>query len=275
VLSLLTVAILTFQNYFRLEFNETLGLNTAKTLGNCLLVLHGLVYAAPDGNIPNMGSILCFLGVPEIMIAISWLLGSSTLVVMLACVLRYISKSAALTKDVADLSKSVVRLSQRALLLHLRFLVSLPVTICLVTGLVFPPSETASGGNYNLHNLPATFRREIRPDASYLFSHGELESSVRPRTSSQYHLVPGVPVTLYLPSAGFLWTDNMIWDDTAQAFDEDYKIAPLDEKMIASGKFPKQNHRVVFQDRINTVSTSLHHPVSPCSRFAHKDQIRG
>lgn len=76
----------------------------------------------------------------------------------------------------------------------------------LLSGIFLPTSESAAGGNYNLRYFSASARRDLTPF-----------SVIRPsltHTSPGFSLQNGAAYTLYVPSAGFLWTDSMVWEQS-------------------------------------------------------------
>lgn len=67
-------------------------------------------------------------------------------------------------------------------------------------GLHLPVSETAAGGNYNLRFLSPQARQAISP-----FPFPDTDSSGFAVSYDKLY-------TLYMPGAGFLWSDDMIWE---------------------------------------------------------------
>ena len=85
----------------------------------------------------------------------------------------------------------------------------LAATLIGIFAITFTFSETSVGGNYNLHYLPASLRRELRP---MIHVYSPVIAELGGRSFLVYSLVPEVPISLYLPRAGFLWTDELAWD---------------------------------------------------------------
>lgn len=69
-------------------------------------------------------------------------------------------------------------------------------------------SEVAYGGNYNLRYLDAGVRRTMRPGF-------EMPS---PLSDPGPGLHSMAPYSLYVPSAGFLWSDDLFWDSQSGSF---------------------------------------------------------
>jgi hypothetical protein len=90
----------------------------------------------------------------------------------------------------------------------------------IILGAVFSGSEIASGGNYNLHFLSAQARRALSPSQ---------EASKVPNLGNhsvpKHSIVPYVPVSLYLPGAGFLWQDEAVWLPRSGVFGDKSELA--------------------------------------------------
>ncbi|KAM5440975.1 hypothetical protein MferCBS31731_004114 [Microsporum ferrugineum] len=120
--------------------------------------------------------------------------------------------------------------------------------LALVTihGAVFPSSETAAGGNYNLHFLSAHFRRELVPDRR-LFNASTLNYPIPP-----YSLRPLTAMSFYLPQAGFLWSDELVWSEiygvysTLSVYEKDIK----DSQRQDDGREPPP-YRLFLRDKFN------------------------
>ena len=146
-----------------------------------------------------------------------------------------------------------------------------------VSALGYPFSETTFGGNYNLRYLSSNVRRILRPPMS-------IPSTFRIPTPSvdlgKHSLVVGVPISIYVPMAGFLWTDHLIWDMTLGGWDQNMSVRSVNHQrrqkssmasLLSStrqsafddvwesewiGIYSSDNNRVVFRDVIGTVGTS-------------------
>jgi hypothetical protein len=90
--------------------------------------------------------------------------------------------------------------------------ISMLGTLVLTFALVYPHSETSSGGNYNLRYLPAGFRSSLRSTA---------EDRQHIHSSDAISLIVDRPLTLYIQNAGFLWTDSAVWDAEVLTFGQD------------------------------------------------------
>lgn len=131
----------------------------------------------------------------------------------------------------------------------------------LVFSIVYPASETAAGGNYNLRFLSADARRRLRPEIPRLSDQSPARDAGNESTPL-YGLLPSAPYSVYLLKAGFLWTDHLVWDETSGAFEQDYVLAKMieeearfHEKEDADESARKRSigHRAIFFDKINIV----------------------
>lgn len=184
------------------------------------------------------------LGMIHLAAAMCWLLGGNAAEALCLLALVYSTEMIELIAQLADCTVSASSLALSWTLIHLRFLLVIPPVLSAVSGLVFPWSETSSGGNYNLHYLPASIRRDLRQGMSSRFAHV-------PYVGSALHY--DTPFTMYLPSAGFLRTDDLVWDPYYQAFDSDSNTATRSEDPSHDNSDERLN-RVVFQDGIGRIS---------------------
>jgi hypothetical protein len=114
-----------------------------------------------------------------------------------------------------------------------------PITILLLSGTLLPASESAAGGNYNLRYLSATARRDLTPFPAI--------QSRSTQAALDFGLRSGTAYTLYVPGAGFLWSDSMIWkqslperlQNSADHYDD-----KVDKHWSVEG-----SHRVFFHDK--------------------------
>lgn len=83
----------------------------------------------------------------------------------------------------------------------------------LVFGVLFPFSEVSAGGNYQLTFLAPAVRRYLSPACNISSGPPPTQLKLPP-----YTLVPYSPISLYIPRAGFLWTDNLVWQDEYGVF---------------------------------------------------------
>ncbi|RDW58530.1 uncharacterized protein DSM5745_11221 [Aspergillus mulundensis] len=158
---------------------------------------------------------------------------------------------------------------------HALALVAILATIFALT---FPLSETTAGGNYNLHYLPASLRRNLRPQIGAFYA-GVTEVAGRPFPA--YSLVPEAPISLYIPGAGFLWSDDLTWDIASHDFrwkdGTEQTIAPdqasaldaIEDKIFHVR--PNQS-RIIFSDKFNTVGPWFLQQV-PTGQFDPSDPV--
>lgn len=122
-------------------------------------------------------------------------------------------------------------------------------TLCYTTSLVAPKSEISFGGNYNLRFLSAHARRELRAP----FFPNPVPASAT-AAAAPFSLYPGSPVSFYVRGAGFLWTDDKLWNSTSRAFRFPNEEEDEDEDAITvmenANKIPR---RVVFSDRLGRI----------------------
>ena len=130
------------------------------------------------------------------------------------------------------------------------------VTIFIVSfSVAFPLSEIGAGGNYNLRFLSPQVRRALRPQiANYEPAAATMINGQKPPV---YGLVPANPLSLYIPQAGFLWSDDFLWDPSIGGFLElasgernnSESLIGLDiEHLIQAQK------RILFSDQLNVMS---------------------
>ncbi|EFR02004.1 hypothetical protein MGYG_05007 [Nannizzia gypsea CBS 118893] len=140
----------------------------------------------------------------------------------------FVHRLSSTSANIADQTQSVKKTLTCAALILVRSCL-MPILIFTITyGAVFPASDMAAGGNYNLHFLSAHFRRDLIPDSRLI------NSSFFDHPVPLYSLRPSTPMSLYLPQAGFLWSDHLVWNqdygvfDTLPAYEKDIKRARPD-----------------------------------------------
>ncbi|KAF2165985.1 hypothetical protein M409DRAFT_23712 [Zasmidium cellare ATCC 36951] len=101
-----------------------------------------------------------------------------------------------------------------------------PMLFLLITGYLLPFSEDATGGNHNLHYLSPEARRSITPFGS-ITNIPNRHTPLGVADSKEMY-------TLYVPGAGFLWSDEMVWAQSG----------PCSEEYEVEG-----SERVFFEDR--------------------------
>lgn len=126
------------------------------------------------------------------------------------------------------------------------------MTLTCIFAATFPLSEIATGGNYNLRYLSGEYRRDLRPQIS---AYHKAAETVAGRPFPPYALVPGVPISLYIPRAGFLWADDLVWDIDSGNFKPEGEIADIpigiQEKNLDHLVNPQP--RIIFSDQFGTV----------------------
>lgn len=118
--------------------------------------------------------------------------------------------------------------------------IACPISALLLYGALVPMSESAAGGNYNLRYLLPGTRRDITPfPAIQPFS---------TRAVPDFGFQNGSEYTLYVPGAGFLWSDSMMWKQKVPAgFSyslEDHHTEEGDDHWSVEGSYS-----VSFQDK--------------------------
>ncbi|KAI1138324.1 hypothetical protein F5Y05DRAFT_35581 [Hypoxylon sp. FL0543] len=132
------------------------------------------------------------------------------------------------TRDIYALSSPKICSSWRQLARRVAFAVfraiALPlVMLVAVYGLLSPFSETAGGRNHNLHFLDASTRISLSPQQPIDLKALGLEQHAR--HIPDHALIPFLPLSLYVPNAGFLWgsADN----DTVSSHMEETGALPM------------------------------------------------
>lgn len=123
----------------------------------------------------------------------------------------------------------------------------LPCTLYIVLlGVVLPYSEVAAGGNYNLQFLSAEARRSLSPvrEEAGIPNWGNHSLPV-------HAVVPYVPVSLYLPRAGFLWHDESVWLPELGVFGTERELSGNQNLAQSEEASPDSTlYRVHFSDPI-------------------------
>ncbi|KAI1874168.1 uncharacterized protein JN550_002747 [Neoarthrinium moseri] len=229
-------------HYDRIQNDEFAALDTASFLSRTVTII--LVEMCIRTRARKSLILVRDLGAIQLIAALSWALGGSTAGMVIVLGLLYFIEIMEAIANLSDRSKSGSFLIIGMVFTHLRFLVIIPMTLFAVVGTVFPWSETSTGGNYNLHYLPAASRRELRQDMSRVFSETTPQGP-----GLRYH----VPFTIYLPSAGFLRTDDLVWDSYYQGFDLDSNVASRNAE--SSRETPEDNlYRTILQDGIGRIN---------------------
>ncbi|KAF4943411.1 hypothetical protein FGADI_13438 [Fusarium gaditjirri] len=141
--------------------------------------------------------------------------------------------------NIADLRYSPIRLVlQSSANIAIAF-IGCPLLALLIVGSLIPMSKSAAGGNYNLSYLSASLRTYLTPFPvlDRLPMLGVTGSGLTDLTA----------YTIYLPRSGFLWSDNMIWQQSLPDQIPDSEKDHVDE----DGKHwsVDGSRRVFFQDK--------------------------
>jgi hypothetical protein len=104
---------------------------------------------------------------------------------------------------------------------QIRTILTISLLLAGMTAATYPFSETMIGGNYNLRYLSSNVRRMMRP----LMSPPASFEVNRPDIDLTKHLlVSGLAISIYVPMAGFLWTDSLICDMSLGGWDENTAV---------------------------------------------------
>lgn len=173
-------------------------LELASSLASCLILLG----AMPPSFMPSwVGQILVVLSGALGCNIIDWLWCYSLIAV------RTVSSIASESQSSPQSTQPLywTRLIGRTTFALLR-IVCLPLLALLsVYSLLFPYSETSSGGNYNLHFLDSTSRRGLLPEEPITLE--ALGLSKHAKHIPRHAVVSYLPLSLYVPNAGFLWAE--------------------------------------------------------------------
>ncbi|SMR52270.1 unnamed protein product [Zymoseptoria tritici ST99CH_3D1] len=153
--------------------------------------------------------------------------------------LLLVHRAETLWRRIADDKRSPLSLFRHGLVSFAIWALIWPSLILLLIGAVTPASEAKAWGNYHLRFFSARARRAIRPFTA-------LDAS--PSTeNSPSGLYPELAYTLYVPGAGFLWSDAMMWNQSlpsTSSRDTDVKHDHLTLDWLAD-----ESWRVFFQDK--------------------------
>lgn len=113
-----------------------------------------------------------------------------------------------LAQNISSLSSRRVCPSGRLVAWRILFAASRTVLLALLMlttayGLLLPFSEVAAGGNHNLRFLDGPLRRALSPQPP--LSLDSLGLAQHAKNIPRHAIVPFLPVSLYVPKAGFLW----------------------------------------------------------------------
>ncbi|KAK9773289.1 hypothetical protein SCAR479_10018 [Seiridium cardinale] len=254
--------------YLGASHTESSGLQACNSSAELLVILV-LLYAI-EGHAEGLGT--SCLGVAECLLVFALTLGCNFFDVVLGFIVVYISRISSIMESQAcedgmkqdsQVSTTVYPASPllyvnpskavsmcKLLAVTLRSL-ALPWIVYIgIIGFVLPSSETAAGGNYNLRYLSARARRTLSPAGEASRTPNWSNYSIPPHS-----IVPYVPISLYLPKAGFLWHDEAVWLEELGMFGD------------ASELVPSSEHGEDFQN------LDEYRPTSPLSRVYFSDPI--
>ncbi|CZR69155.1 uncharacterized protein PAC_19055 [Phialocephala subalpina] len=182
---------------------------------------------------------LLFLGLGDALILSSYALGSNDVDAVAAYILLCAARARIIARKVADCRFSIVSiLFEGVSHLSISFIIW-PMSIMLITGALLPMSESAAGGNYNLRYLSADARRDLSPFPVIRPS--------SPQAGPGFGLRHGTAYTLYVPGAGFLWSDSMIWN---QSLPEGVRNSTSQHDDAVESRWSVEgSYRVFFQDK--------------------------
>ncbi|CAG8960304.1 hypothetical protein HYFRA_00012378 [Hymenoscyphus fraxineus] len=124
---------------------------------------------------------------------------------------------------------------------HIAFSVMI---VLAATSIVYPASETSYGGNYNLRYLPATRRRTNRRPS---LRPSNFKPAISTIAKPKHAVIPSHPISIYMPSAGFLWTDNLFWNEDLSVF------VPKPDHHSSASPNSSSAFRAIFSDQISRV----------------------
>lgn len=137
------------------------------------------------------------------------------------------------------------------------------ITLIIVAfQMVYPWSETSAGGNYNLHFLSPEMRRALRPAIGQKYV-GATDSFIARNGTKGHFLRRNEPLSIYLPAVGFLWTDDMVWDEEIGIFMEEpfarqqYKQRAASEVISSQSLAIFPGRRAIFKDHINSIGNCV------------------
>ncbi|SMR51230.1 unnamed protein product [Zymoseptoria tritici ST99CH_1E4] len=190
-------------------------------------------------NTSKWSSLVNICGIREALILISMAVGCNMVDGFVAYFLLLVHRAETLWRRIADDKRSPLSLFRHGLVSFAIWALIWPSLILLLIGAVTPASEAKAWGNYHLRFFSARARRAIRPFTA-------LDAS--PSTeNSPSGLYPELAYTLYVPGAGFLWSDAMMWNQSlpsTSSRDTDVKHDHLTLDWLAD-----ESWRVFFQDK--------------------------
>lgn len=148
------------------------------------------------------------------------------------------------------------------------FLLFWPTLSLLITGYLLPFFEDAAGGNYNLDYLFPEARRSITPFGSI---------TTIPSRHTPWGVIDSKEMyTLYIPGAGFLWSDEMVWAQSGPC-SEEYEVEGS-ERVLFADRFAERYPWIVEVDhpleRKNKRKTKKPRSKGPVIRSGSEVQIK-
>lgn len=240
--------------WINVSCHEANALSTSQTLGNTLSLLAFLSCWSLRPS--RLWRALQGMGGIEAVIVIALCLGthgSDSVFCLGVVTLTNISNFLA---NIADRSRRVTISTLTHVYRYFQRMAIVLGTFVVIFSVTFPLQETAAGGNYNLRYLPAQLRRDLRPSIPNY--HPGL-AKVNDLQLSFHGLVPAAPVSLYVPHAGFLWTDPFTWD----VFSSDFRssadkgnstgLRGLHSNEADVEHLMEEQERILFSDQFNIV----------------------
>ncbi|SMQ50253.1 unnamed protein product [Zymoseptoria tritici ST99CH_3D7] len=178
-------------------------------------------------------------GIREALILMSMAVGCNMVDGFVAYFLLLVDRAETLWRRIADDKRSLLSLFRHGLVSFATWALLWPSLILLLIGAVTPASEAKAWGHYNLRFFSARARRAMSPFTA-------LDASTS-ASNSPFALYPELAYTLYVPGAGFLWSDAMMWrqslpSTSSQDIDADHDGSDLDWIF-------DESWRVFFQDK--------------------------
>lgn len=142
-------------------------------------------------------------------------------------------------------------------------LVVWPILAMLLYGAVLSSSDVAAGGNYNLRYLSAPARRAL--------SSFPIVGTASSKYGPDFGIRRGAEHTLYVPAAGFLWSDDMIWRQSVPRASSILPSAATEHNEIDWAE--EGSHRVFFGDELAKRYTWIIEPLADGASFNRAGQL--
>ncbi|KUJ15117.1 uncharacterized protein LY89DRAFT_670626 [Mollisia scopiformis] len=191
------------------------------------------------GRLPGYLRVLLFLGLGEALVLTGYALGCNFIDAVVAYFLIFVARVRIIIRKVANVQCSPVSIAYAGISNLFISIIVCPIIAIIVIGALLPISESSAGGNYNLRYLSASARRDLTP-FPLARSSAQAGPPFAPHHDTAY--------TLYVPGAGFLWSDSMVWEQSLPA-----EISPnsTEHYVDETGQLwsIEGSHRVFFQDK--------------------------